>query len=173
MEREPLVMRFCLRCGKPVYDGTVCEFCGFDLRRDEHENSPPALSVLTRLPAALLPTLDLMRAARLFLIIILIVGSLILGAISYEIGGRRYFDENGHKVLYPETNEEYATFHTFSNNEHFIHGFLAGVALLSPILLSIYMKIRREFFDQRKPEFRHPWNIWIIVNSAIVLNKLV
>ena len=172
MEREPLIMRFCLRCGKPVYDGAVCAFCGFDLRRDENDNPPPVLSTLSNAPASLFPTLDLMTVVRVFLIIILIVGSVISGVVSYEIGEKQYFDNMGRTVYSPETDEEYATSLTFHSSEHFIFGFLAGVIMLLPLIFSIFMRIRREFLDQKKPELRHPWNIWIVVNTIIAIGIL-
>jgi len=110
-----------------------------------------------------------MKAARITLLIAIILGSIAIGILSYGIGGKEYFDSNGDQVFYADSNDEYETTRSFRSGENFSYGFLGGVALLAPIIIGIYMSIRREWIDQRKLARKHPWNIWISVNSIIAI----
>jgi len=80
----------------------VCTFCGYDLRQDEIDNPPPALSELAKIPADLFPTKDLMTAAKYFLILALFLGLMIIGILSYGIGERQFFDDEGDRIRYAD-----------------------------------------------------------------------
>ncbi len=164
---EFLKLEFCLRCGKPVYNGHECGFCGYDLQLDANENSPPEMSLITMKIRSFFPRQELMKAARITLLISLILGSMILGLLSYGIGGKEYFDSDGNQVYSVRSKDEYETSRSFRSSENFYYGFLGGIALLTPIFIGIYMSVRREWIDQKKLKRFHPWNIWIIVNTII------
>lgn len=90
-----------------------------------------------------------------------------IGAICYGVGERRYFDSGGDIVYSPDSHEDYESSRPSRAGEEFFYGLLAGVILLLPIVFSIFYRIRREYYDQRKLESRHYLNVWIGVSSFI------
>jgi len=112
--------------------------------------------------------MDLLKAARIFACIILIVGAVLIGLISYRVGESDYY-RGWEDMVQKLGSGDSASSYTHRSSEHFILGLIAGSILLAPVVLSIYNKIRREYIEQRKLERMHPGNIWIMVNTGIAI----
>jgi len=167
-------MKYCPRCGKPFLEFSKCKICGYNHKRHYAENPPPAYSLLTRFMARHINGWDPLKHFILLFIIPVVIGSLILGAISYGIDEDDW--EYTGDVLNPVAGMcggRWEEKHEVDCWEQFTYGFMAGTILLPFGFLPTYFFIRREYLGQRKLSGRHPLRILSIMNNFLIFTLII